>query len=66
MLVITLEGAAPETLAEVSRTLNDTLRGDEHFRFITNGDVTRNWAEYDERAARVASALQAAGMHVIP
>ena len=29
---------------------------------ITNGDVTRNWAEYDERAARVASALQAAGI----
>ncbi|MEO8466761.1 MAG: hypothetical protein ABI640_15600 [Gammaproteobacteria bacterium] len=39
LLVITLEGAAPETLGEVSRTLNETLRGDEHFRFITNGDV---------------------------
>src|ERR1043165_5613017 len=39
LLVITLEGAEPETLAEVSRTLTETLRGDEHFRFVTNGDV---------------------------
>ena len=39
LLVITLEGAEPETLAEVSRTLAETLRDDEHFRFVTNGDV---------------------------
>ena len=39
LLVITLEGAAPEALADVSRTLTETLRDDEHFRFITNGDV---------------------------
>jgi predicted exporter len=39
LLVITLEGAEPEALAEVSRTLTETLRNDEHFRFITNGDV---------------------------
>ena len=39
LLVITLEGAEPETLAEISRTLTETLRTDEHFRFITNGDV---------------------------
>jgi 3-oxocholest-4-en-26-oate---CoA ligase len=29
---------------------------------ITNGDVTRTWAEYDDRAARVASALTEAGL----
>lgn len=29
---------------------------------ITNGDTTRTWSEYDERAARVASALVAAGL----
>ena len=39
LLVITLEGAEPAALAEVSRALNEALRGDEHFRFITNGDV---------------------------
>ena len=29
---------------------------------VTNGDVTRSWAEYDERAARVAAAFDAAGL----
>ena len=29
---------------------------------VTNGDVTRTWAEYDSRAAHIASALQAAGL----
>ena len=29
---------------------------------VTHGDVTRTWAAYDERAARVASALDAAGL----
>ena len=29
---------------------------------VTNGDVTRTWREYDERAARVAAAYHAAGL----
>jgi fatty-acyl-CoA synthase len=29
---------------------------------ISNGDVTRSWAEYDERSARIASALTEAGL----
>ena len=29
---------------------------------VTNGDVTRSWSEYDERAARVAAAFHAAGL----
>ena len=29
---------------------------------VTNGALTRTWAEYDERAARVAAALVAAGL----
>ena len=29
---------------------------------VTNGDVTRSWAEYDQRAARVAAALAAHGL----
>ncbi len=29
---------------------------------VTNGDITRSWAEYDERAARVAAAFDAAGL----
>jgi 3-oxocholest-4-en-26-oate---CoA ligase len=29
---------------------------------VTNGEVTRTWAEYDGRAARVAAALVAAGL----
>ncbi len=29
---------------------------------ITHGDVTRTWAEYDDRAARIAAALDAAGL----
>jgi acyl-CoA synthetase (AMP-forming)/AMP-acid ligase II len=29
---------------------------------VTHGDTTRSWAEYDDRAARVASALTAAGL----
>src|SRR5262249_10972313 len=39
LLVITLEGGEPATLAEVSRALSEALRDDAHFRFITNGDV---------------------------
>ena len=29
---------------------------------VTHGEVTRTWAEYDERSARVAGALDAAGL----
>jgi fatty-acyl-CoA synthase len=29
---------------------------------VSNGDVTRSWAEYDQRAARVAAALTAHGL----
>ncbi len=29
---------------------------------VTNGDVTRSWREYDDRAARVAAAFDAAGL----
>ena len=29
---------------------------------VSNGGVTRSWAEYDERSARIASALAAAGL----
>ena len=29
---------------------------------VTHGDVTRSWSEYDDRAARVAGALDAAGL----
>ena len=29
---------------------------------VTHGDVTRSWSDYDDRAARVAGALDAAGL----
>src|SRR4051812_19665258 len=29
---------------------------------VTNGDISRTWAAYDERAARIATALRAAGL----
>ena len=29
---------------------------------VTNGDLTRTWAEYDTRAARIAAALNEAGL----
>ena len=29
---------------------------------VTNGDITRSWAEYDDRAARLANAFVAAGL----
>ena len=29
---------------------------------VTNGEITRTWSEYDERAARVATAFAAAGL----
>lgn len=40
ILVVALEGAAPEELADVSRALADELRDDEHFRSVTNGDFS--------------------------
>lgn len=30
--------------------------------FLRHGDISRSWAEYDNRAARIASALSAAGL----
>jgi predicted exporter len=38
VLVVALDGAPPETLAEVSRALAETLRDDDTFRFVANGD----------------------------
>jgi len=29
---------------------------------VTQGDLTRTWADYDDRAARLSSALDAAGL----
>jgi len=39
VLVVALEGAAPERLAEVSRALVESLGASERFRWIANGDV---------------------------
>jgi predicted exporter len=39
LLVITLEGAAAEALAEASSALVAALDGDDRFRFVANGDV---------------------------
>src|SRR6185503_1559846 len=38
VLVIALGGAPPEELADTSRALVETLRGDEAFRVVANGD----------------------------
>jgi predicted exporter/predicted hotdog family 3-hydroxylacyl-ACP dehydratase len=40
VLVIALEGAAPEELADASRALTDKLRGSARFRFVTNGETS--------------------------
>ncbi len=40
LLLIALEGAPPEELADASRALVETLRDDEHFRFIANGELS--------------------------
>ena len=40
VLVIALEGAAPEELADASRALADELRGSARFRFVTNGETS--------------------------
>lgn len=39
VLVVALEGAAPEALADVSRALVEALRGDAAFLFVANGEV---------------------------
>jgi len=40
LLAVALEGAAPETLADVSRELVRALQADERFRFVTNGELS--------------------------
>src|SRR5882672_10410060 len=40
VLVVALDGATPEELADVSRALVAALRGGEKFRFVTNGEVS--------------------------
>ena len=39
LLVVTLEGAPAEALAAASSALVASLRGDERFRFVANGDI---------------------------
>jgi predicted exporter len=39
VLVVTIEGASTEGLAATSSALVATLRGDDRFRFVANGDV---------------------------
>ena len=39
LLVVTIEGAPAEALGAASSALVATLRGDERFRFVANGDV---------------------------
>jgi predicted exporter len=39
VLVIALEGAAPEQLADASRAIADRLRGDDAFLLVANGDI---------------------------
>ena len=39
ILVVALEGATPEELADVSRALVEALRGDAAFLFVANGEV---------------------------
>lgn len=46
-------------LATVWEAMTDSLGG---LPAITHGEVTRTWQEYDDRAARVASAFAAAGL----
>jgi predicted exporter len=51
LLVITLEGAEPEALADASRALVDALRRDDRFRFVANGDtpadsIPEDWLPY--------------------
>lgn len=40
VLVIALEGAPPEQLADASRALVDSLQSSPHFRLVTNGEIT--------------------------
>nr|WP_298718360.1 MMPL family transporter [uncultured Steroidobacter sp.] len=40
VMVISLKGAAPEQLADASRTLVENLQASPNFRLITNGDIS--------------------------
>ena len=40
VLVVALEGAPAEALADASRALVAALRDDEHFRFVANGELS--------------------------
>lgn len=40
VMVISLEGAEPEQLADASRTLLEDLQSSPHFRIVTNGDIS--------------------------
>ena len=40
LLVIALDGAAPDMLADASRALTEALHGSTQFRFVTNGEVS--------------------------
>ncbi|WP_129776264.1 MMPL family transporter [Peristeroidobacter soli] len=40
VMVIALEGAEPEQLADASRTLVETLQSSPYFRIVTNGDIS--------------------------
>src|SRR6186713_1836881 len=46
-------------LATVWESISDAMPNE---LAIVNGDVARTWREYDDRAARVAAALTAAGL----
>jgi predicted exporter len=40
VLIIALEGAAPEELADISRALTESLQSNPHFRLVTNGEMS--------------------------
>jgi len=40
VLIIALEGAAPEELADTSRALAENLQSNPHFRLVTNGEMS--------------------------
>jgi predicted exporter len=61
LLVVAIEGAEPETLADASRALVDALRGDERFRFVANGEaevdsLPEDWLPYRYLVATSADA----------
>src|SRR5688572_30213363 len=40
VLIIALEGAAPETLADTSRAFAESVQSNPHFRLVTNGEMS--------------------------